>query len=250
MLAKIPPRDEGIAQHAYWISRSDTVDVRDAAKTAHSPQSTDVGEANARTIAQDAFDALVANGLVTTSAVDFANATIHHRMGIQGRSDGSSTQTWVAQYVFFAPIQIDGVVLSQLPRDLGVQIAVRRGGSVARIRIDAEGVASGKAGSQITGAIAPVALETASAQRDAANGYTPPVVVTPIGVRYLFPPGGNAAPAVPRQVFRVHSRILDEHGVAIGDTKANMLSYPVDQATPQRNVFPKASAVVLPSSQK
>jgi len=232
-----------------YLSRSDTLDVRNVVLPRnHVHEATDITEADARTIAQGAFDALLSAGVVEPSHVDFSQPTVHTITETQARSDGSLAETWVSTYLISAPLRINGLVVFQNTHDLGVLIEVHRSGEIRRIRVDCLGLVANEPGWRANGSTVSVALRSADAQSEAAAGVTNAVVES-IGMRYLYPPNGNAAPALPREVYRVHSTFRADDG-SIGRTKASIFSYDVGNGSPVREIFPKTAAVVLKSDRK
>jgi hypothetical protein len=221
-----------------YHSVSDSIDARNTGVTkTHEHNSSDVSEDQARKLAAGAFSALsFSRPQAGHGRIDFSEAVSHPVKSGVASSDGSFSDTWTDQYLFFAPVRLNGVVVRQGARDLGALIAVHRTGAISRIEIDAMGLASNEAGALAVGNARTAALAASDALAEASRAV-PNAVVESVGLRYLFPVGGNGTPTVPRQVYRVHQNIV-ENGVVTGRSKAFTLSYAVDSATPVREVFP------------
>lgn len=229
-----------------YHSDTDTLDVRNyTVRRDHSVQGTDVGEGAARDIARKAHAALESARILQSSRFDFHEAIVRTRKEAQGSSDGGAFESWIAQYVFFAPLRVNGIPVTEVSRDLGILIAVHRSGVIARIRVDGLSIAREGSGGLVEGETAAVALRESGAEAEARTEAQAPggpdPVIQPIGMRYLFPPGGSSIPEAPHWVFRAYSPILNAEGNAVGQSKAHYVLFPVDGDASSGAHSPRAS---------
>jgi hypothetical protein len=135
---------------ATYNSRDDTLETTHLEpRRDHDPNKGVATKDEAQEVFVNAYEQLASAGLFERDRLPLAEVTYRTRRQGVGKATQGLFKSWIAEHVFFVPIQIDGAHVGDETREFGLLISVHKSKKVVRIQLSGMAMAHSEPGALV-----------------------------------------------------------------------------------------------------
>jgi hypothetical protein len=206
----------------------------------HDPDKGVATKDEAQKLFMEAYERLASAGLFERDRLPLAGVVYRTRRQSEGTSTQGILRSWIAEHLFFVPIEMNGAHVGDETREFGLMISVHKSRKIVRIQLSGMATANSEPGALVARATVDNVLGGQKAHDLSASVY-PGAKVRDLGLRYVLPLGLSGSMIAPRQLVGVAPPLLGEHSGGYG--KEYVFAYDVTGVAKSPDVWPKPGSL-------